>query len=228
MKTTLHGETRLKSCYEEREYGVSSNCQLVPTEVKDKATAIIAMSLGEAPFRVCRSAKGYPLMMLELLDTRYASKRSVSWIALLHTICTKKHKPKEDLARFVDEFDRLFSQFEQVKPEVLFPDEIKVGLFMASLQETTALRSSLDSLKLQDDDKLTWETVTSDLIEVWNQRPRGSDHGNGDGRRPGRRPSSAHGAQAEWCKFCERKHFNAGPKCFWNPDSPNSKVPKWN
>ena len=202
------------------------NCQ---EELRDKATSIIALALGEAPFRVCRSAKGNPMEMLELFDARYASKRSVSWIALLHTICTKKHKGKEDLAKFVDEFDRLFSQFEQIKPEVNFPDEIKVGLFMASLQETSSLKSSLASLKLQDDDKLTWETVTSDLIEVWNQQPeagRTKQDGEGSSRTRKKKSRNAHGAQVGVCSFCGETHGNPGSGCFWNPANPNNKLPK--
>ena len=194
IEIVLKGKGLLKKVHDD-------NCL---EEIRDKVTSIIALSLREAPFRVCRSAKGNPKEMLELLDARYASKRSVSWIALLHTICTKKHKGKEDLAKFVDDFDRLFSQFEQIKPDVIFPDEIKVGLFMASLQETASLKSSLASLKLQDDDKLTWEIVTSDLIEVWNQQPeagRTKQDGEGSSRSRKKKSRTAYGAQVWGLQF---------------------------
>eukprot|EP00171_Calliarthron_tuberculosum_P004070 IDg4070t1 len=73
---------------------------------------------------------------------------------------------------------------------------------MASLQHTSILKSSLASLKLQDDKKLTWETVTSDLIEVWNQH-KGSgpfqDDGSIQGHSRRSRSRNAHGAYVGKC-----------------------------
>lgn len=53
---------------------------------------------------------------------------------------------------FVEEFDQLFNQFGQLKPYIIFSDDIKVFILMESLQNTFQLASYLASLKLQDYD----------------------------------------------------------------------------
>lgn len=51
---------------------------------KRRATEIIVAALGDTPFRVFRSKK------VDLFDTRYASKCSVSWFAKLNKIFAKR------------------------------------------------------------------------------------------------------------------------------------------
>ena len=45
-----------------------------PDDIKDKATALLTASLGDAPFRVCSAKYNDPMAMLSLLDKRYCSR----------------------------------------------------------------------------------------------------------------------------------------------------------
>ena len=52
------------------------------TAKKEKASGIIISALGDAPLRVVIEAEDDPAKMIQLLDARYASNRTVSRIAV--------------------------------------------------------------------------------------------------------------------------------------------------
>ena len=55
-------------------------------DVKDKAAALLVNSLGDSPLRVCSSSLDELLKILELLDARYASGRTVTRISVLTSL----------------------------------------------------------------------------------------------------------------------------------------------
>lgn len=179
-------------------------------------------ALSDVPYRICRSKKGDPKAMLDLLDTRHASKRSMSWVAIMQTIFSKRNNGKEHLSKFINKFDSLFSQLESFKETLGFVDDVKVGLFLRSLQKTDVLQSTMASMKLQDHEKLTWKAVTSDLLQVWNQEflSRSKSVSNTDEGGGKRFAGSTSDAPYNYCG--EKGHSDE--KCWWNPKNSRNRI----
>ena len=203
-------------------------------DVKNKAAALLANALGDHPFRVCSSALDNPMEMLNLLDARYASTRAASRVSILTTLYTKKYTGKYNMEKYVDEFEVLFNQLERMGKENAVPENHKAVLLMASMGHDSPLENTLAALRIQDNDSLTWEAVTADLIQEYKKK-----FANQGGRRA--RPHSSrnesdlssgrpgfHANQARKppkCSLCQRKGHIIDD-CFLNPESPRCKLPE--
>ena len=78
------------------------------TAKREKASGIIISELGDAPLRVVIEAEDDPARMIQLLDARYASNRTVSRIAV-QTQLFRMSYSDQDMASYVDQFSSLFS-----------------------------------------------------------------------------------------------------------------------
>jgi len=83
-------------------------------KIKEQATALLVNALGDIALRVCSDELENPIKMLELLDARYASSRTSSRISLLTTLYTKRFQDKDNMAKFIDEFETIFGQLERM------------------------------------------------------------------------------------------------------------------
>ncbi len=217
----------------------------VPSEVKEKASAMIVQALGDSALRVCISKIDEPLEMLELLDKRYASTRSATRISLLTAVYSKKYADKQNMARFVDEFESLFAQLERIGTQVAIPEQHKAPLLLASMGNDSKLESTVSALRLKDTEDLTWEAVTADLIQEYNRlkgQPSSSHSGtrskqglraetadDDESRRRRRNPRRAlrteKGDSEKDCNFCGKKGHTS-QSCFLNPDSSSCRLSK--
>jgi len=142
------------------------NC---PRAIKDKASSLLISGLGKSAFPVCSSAIYDPLKMLELLDARFASKRATTRISVLTAVYQKKYSGKQDMDEYVNDFANLFSQLERMGKDTAVPETHKAPLLLASIGHGSSLESTVAALRLKDTEHLTWESVTSDLIQEWKR-----------------------------------------------------------
>lgn len=66
--------------------------------------------------------------MLNMLDKRFASNRTVFGISVLHSMHSKQFGPKEGIPKFVDEFETLSAQLEGIGSETPIQESHKVSL----------------------------------------------------------------------------------------------------
>lgn len=212
-----------------------------PADVKEKAAAMLTQALGDAPFRVCSSKAGNPILMLELLDMRYASTRAASRISVLTSVYSKKYQHTMNMPKYVDEFETLFAQLERMGNDTAVPESHKAPLLLASMGHESELESTVAALRLKETNSLTWEAVTADLIQEW-KRVRDSapqsaiNHKNNKGYK--RNPTlvnqgctevkaiahkAARASSTDVCGFCG-KNGHTTQDCFINPQSPKCKL----
>lgn len=99
-----------------RSTGTDSTCGEMSTVSREnqssrqeKASGIIISALGDSPLRVLSDQDGNPARMLQMLDARYASNRTVSRITVQTQLYRMKYKG-QDMSRYIDEYTALFSQ----------------------------------------------------------------------------------------------------------------------
>ncbi len=107
--------------------------------------------------------------MLEQLDLRYASNRATTRISVLTAVYSKRYGPKENMSKYVDEFESLFAQLERMGKDCAVPESHGAPLLLASMGHNSPLESTIAALRMKDTDCLTWEAVTADLIQEWKQ-----------------------------------------------------------
>eukprot|EP00171_Calliarthron_tuberculosum_P019463 IDg19463t1 len=210
-------------------------------DVKQKAAAMLTQALGDVPFRVCSAKAGNPILMLELLDKRYASTRAANRISVLTSMYGKKYQNTMSMPKFVDEFETLFAQLERMGEDTAVPESHKAPLLLASIGHESELESTVAALRLKDTASLTWEAVSADLIQEWKRVKNSaslkpSSYKNSkkfkrnsilEDRRHSEFKATAHKATRASsdvnCGFCGKKGHTT-PDCFLNPKSPNCKL----
>jgi len=217
------------------------NIEKCPDDIKEKATALLVNALGDTALRVCSSELDEPLKMLDLLDARYASDRTSSRISLLTTLYTKRFKDKDNMPKFIDEFETLFGQLERMGEKTKVPETHKAPLLLASLGTNSLLENTVAALRLRDVDNLSWKDVTADIIQEWQQKkdkktndvptkrhnsqcPKSCPHPSHDRfRRRREQANRTDNTSTRICNFCGEKGHLA-EDCFSNPNSPRCKL----
>ena len=135
----------------------------------EKASGIIITALGNSPLRVVADVDDDPARMLELLDARYASNRTVSRIAV-QTQLFRMRYTGQDMSKYIDEYASLFSQLEFMGKDVAIPEAHKAPMLLASIEPTCDLEPIAAALRTKDAQDLTWAYVTTTLIDEHNAR----------------------------------------------------------
>lgn len=104
--------------------------------MKDEGDSILVSAFGDSAFRASSSKVEDPLEMLKLIDKRFASTRSSSRISIVTNMFSKRYQPGEDMARYVDDFESLFSQLEKMRSNTALPEAFKAPLLLSSLVKT--------------------------------------------------------------------------------------------
>lgn len=142
---------------------------------REKASGIIISSLGDSPLRVVIDADDDPAQMLKVLDSRYASNRTVSRIAVQTQLFRMSYNG-QDMSTFIDQYTTLFSQLERMGKDSAIPDTHKAPMLLASIDPTCSLESTAAALRTKDVTELTWDYVATTLIDEYNAK-----HSNGSG-----------------------------------------------
>ena len=85
--------------------------QGVTIEKLVKASGLIISALGNAPLVIVAEVDGNPCRMLELLDARYPSKRTVSRIAVETQSYRTRYK-NQNMSSYIDEYTASFGEVE--------------------------------------------------------------------------------------------------------------------
>ena len=83
---------------------------------REKVSGIIISALGDAPLRVVIDIDDDPARMMQLLDARYASNRTVSRIAIQTQLYGMSYSG-QNMSTYIDQYTSLFSQLEPMGKE---------------------------------------------------------------------------------------------------------------
>lgn len=136
---------------------------------REKASAIIISALGDASLRVVIDVNDDPGRMLHLLDTRYASCRTVSRIAIQTQLFRMSYK-EQDMSTYVDQYSTFFSQLERMGKNIAIPETHKAPLVLASIDPRCALKTAAAALRTKEVDELSWDYVTTTFINEYNAK----------------------------------------------------------
>ena len=153
---------------------------------KEKASGIIISALGDSSLRVVADADGSPRRMLQLLDARYASNRTVSRIAVQNQLYRMRYR-EQDMAQYIDKYTSLFSQLEFMGKAIAIPEAHKAPMLLASVDPLSNMESIAAALRTKDASDLTWEYVTTTLIDEYNAKQKTDSKGNKHRGRKNRR-----------------------------------------
>lgn len=151
----------------------------------EKASGLIISALGNAPLRIVADVDGDSARMLQLLDARYASNRTVSRIAVQTQLYRMSYK-NQDMAKYIDDYTALYSQLEFMGKEIAIPESHKAPMLLASIDPTSNMEPIAAALRTKDADDLTWDYVATTLIDEYNARSTSKNpqkHGKQNGRK---------------------------------------------
>ena len=133
------------------------------TAKKEKASGIIISALGDAPLRVVIDAKDDPAKMIQLLDARYASNRTISCIGVQAQLFRMSYND-QDMASYIDRFFSLFSQRERMGKDAAIPECHKAPMLLASTNPESPSELTAAPLRTKEISELTWEFVATTLL----------------------------------------------------------------
>lgn len=136
---------------------------------REKASGIIISSLGDAPLRVVMDVDDDPVQMLKLLDSRYASNRTVSRIAV-QTQLFRLSYTGQNMSTYIDQYTTLFSQLERMGKDAAIPETHKAPMLLASIDQSCSLESTAAAIRTKNCDDLTWDYVATTLIDEFNAK----------------------------------------------------------
>lgn len=73
------------------------------------------------------------------------------------------------MTTYIIEFGSLAAQFERMGSEAMIMESHNAHLLLASTELTFQLHSTMSAFETMDSVPLTWENVTSNLFQAWNQ-----------------------------------------------------------
>lgn len=145
---------------------------------REKACGIIISALGDAPLRVVMDVDDDPRRMMELLDSRYASNRTVSRIAVQTQLFRMRYNG-QSMSEYVDQYTALFALLERMGKDASIPESHKAPMLLASIDPSCSLESTAAALRTKEVSELTWEYVATTLIDEYNAKvSRGGSSGN--------------------------------------------------
>ncbi len=147
----------------------STTDQLMLTAKLGRAFGIIISASGNSPLRVVADVDSDPGRMLYLLDARYASSRTSSRTEV-QTRLFRMSYTTQNIAKYIHEYTNLFSQLEFIGSESAIRQSHKVPMLLASIDPICDLELTAAALRTKDGADLTWEDVTTALIDEYNAR----------------------------------------------------------
>lgn len=113
-----------------------------------------------------------PGRMLQLLDARYPSNRTVSRIAVQTQLFRMSYNG-QNTSEHEDQFSSLFSQLDGMGKDAALPEFYKAPPLMAFIDPNCSLESTAAALKTKEILELTWEYVAITLIGEYNAHQMG-------------------------------------------------------
>ena len=148
---------------------------------REKASGIIISGLGDAALRVVMEADEDPSRMLQLLDGRYASSRTVSRIAVQTQLFRMSYNG-QNMSDYIDQYTSLFSQLERMGKDAAIPESHKAPMLLASINPSCSLESTAAALRTKESSELTWDYVATTLIDEYKARQVTESFGGSNSR----------------------------------------------
>lgn len=95
-------------------------------------------ALGDAPLRVVIDTDGEPDAMLRVLDSRYASCRTVSRIAV-QTERFRMSYTGKNRSQYVDNYTTIFSKLDCMRRDAAIPKPHEAPMLLASIDPSCSL-----------------------------------------------------------------------------------------
>ena len=195
----------------------TSSVNVLTEDDRRKAAAIIINGLGDKPLRLVAAHIHDPKVMLEKLCERYAPSKLSTRMSLMAELQGYRYKA-EDMSDYVDKYTLLLDRLEAINAKV--PSELAIIMFLHSMNGK--YEAVIAALRTLGEGKLTWDEVTTRLIEEYNT----------SSSRRGTSISSSIATAMETtnspkiiCTHCG-KLGHIIENCWWNPANPNNKVGK--
>ena len=189
-----------------------------PTEdEKRKATAIIINGIGDKPLRVVAGYMSDPKLMLQKLRERYASSNLSTRMSLMAELQALRYK-SSDMSDYVDRYAAILDRLESMDSKV--PPELAIIMFMHSMNGK--YEATIAALRTLGDEKLTWEDVTTRLIEEYNTNTHKGSASTGNNATA---LATLKSSPTLICSQCGKPGHESA-NCWWNPNNPRNKLGK--
>lgn len=119
----------------------------------EKASGIIITALGDGPLRVVLEADDDSTRMLQLLDDRYASSRTVSRIAV-QTQLFRMSYTGQNMSAYIDHYSSLFNQLERMGKDAAIRESHKASMLLESIDPKCFLESTAAGLRNKEPSEL--------------------------------------------------------------------------
>ena len=174
-----------------------------------KAAAIIINGLADKPLRVVVSHRKNPAKMIEKLNERYASSSFSTRMSLMSELNNISYARNGDMSEYVDNYTSLLDRLETMDAKV--PQPLAVIMFLSSMRGQ--FEATVAALRTMGDDELSWDDVTSRLIEEASSTVSRT-----------RRDTALATVQARVvCNFCGRPGHEED-RCWTNPANPKNRL----
>ena len=130
------------------------------------ASGLIVAALSDSALRVVRSVVGKPFDMLQKQDPRYASTTTASKISTMADLVSMKFRSSgRSLASHIDKMAGLLEKLKSMKSDV--DDVLATGILLAFV-DVPELNPVIAALKTLAEEDITWDTVTTRLLDEWS------------------------------------------------------------
>ena len=155
---------------------VSDDCSNVTedkeTVFKKMATArsIIVQALGDKPLRTVMAEKTNPFVMWRKLCERYATATATTRVQLQTRLHQMNYSSAKSMSEYIDEMEGIFNRLESMECPV--QESMKVAILLASFgnKPTSSYGPVISALETLSDDKLTWDSTTSRMLQEYDSK----------------------------------------------------------
>lgn len=138
---------------------------------RNKASALIIVSLEDKPLKVVQKFSKYPQKMWERLEARYAAKKISNKLSILHEIFSKTYTAGDDLSDFIRDLETSFSKLENAGQTLT--ELLQVSVLLTSLKECEEFQATVAAIRTMEETNATWESVTTRLIDEYKEKFEG-------------------------------------------------------
>lgn len=133
-----------------------------------EAISIIIQGLGDKPLRLCARTENNPFVMWTKLRERYHVSNVVTKVQL-QTRLTKLRYASQIMSDFIDSFEEFFNRLAGMSSEI--KEYMQIAMLLVSLGDKVHSQYGQVIASLQTiGETLTWETVSSRLLQEYNER----------------------------------------------------------
>ena len=180
---------------------------------------MIIIALGNEPLKVVQKHSKDPSLMWEKLITRYAGKNTSNKLTLLNEVFSKSFSMGEIMCDYIGDLETAFTKLDNAG--IPLTEIIQVAVLLGSNKNCPEYEAMVAAMQTMDEDKKTWDTVCTRLIEEYKDRfesPRGGRIQSGTAAYAGQKSFTTHTT----CTYCKKKNHTA-QDCFNNPNSKRFK-----